>query len=579
MGPGLDGYSERMADHVSGPQEANLLDYLAILWRRKFIILLTVVVAVAAGIGVDLARTREYSSTAQLLFLAQGTSGTSGSTNSSLTTTQLSTDVQLVQSAKVQAKAAQLLHQVPPAASVALVGTTQVADITVTSPNKQLAAQAANAYARAYVTVTTHDYIAGLTSQETTYEKQLTAIQKQISTLSGQLTNAKTSSNEAAGLGTQLAGLYTQETQLQSQLSLIQDAIAHNSSSGELVQPAVVASSPSSPKVVEDALIAGLIGLILGIGFALLRDHLDDRIRSKDDLEKAAGGLPAIGLIPTTGEWRDGKTPYLIAATRPKSPAAEAFRGLRTSVRFAGLDKPIKVLQVTSPSSADGKTTTSANLAWTMAESGQTVVLVDCDLRRPRVHDFFGLTHEKGMTSVLLGESTLAEALQPVPNQPRLRVLASGSVPPNPSELLSSRATADIFKALSNHADIVILDSAPVLPVTDAAVLATHADAVILVASAGISTRRGAARALETLSRVNAPLIGVVLNRTPDSDAYVYYGYGYGYEYGSGYGTYGNGNGSSNGDGEPEERRRGRSGGRRGSSGGRHAAPAKGSTS
>jgi len=565
-----------VADQAPGPQEANVLDYVAILWRRKVIILITVVVALAAGIGVDAVRTREYSSTAQLLFLPQGLATGSTTAATSLTPTQLATDAQLVQSAKVRGKATQLLGQVPPPARVALVGTTQVADVTVTSPNPQLAAKAANAYAKAYITVTTKTYDQALLDEETTFNAQLASIQHSIETITAQLDNAKVGSSQATALSSQLAGLYNQQVLLQQQVGQIQNAISHSSVSGELVEPAVASTTPSSPKVVEEALIAGLVGLILGIGFALLRDRLDDRIRSKEDVEKAVGGLPAIGLIPVTGEWRDSKTPYLIAASRPKSPAAEAFRGLRTSVRFAGLDKPIKVLQITSPSSADGKTTTSANLAWTMAEAGQSVVLVDCDLRRPRIHSFFNLTNERGMTSVLLGESTLADALQAVPNQPRLRVLASGSVPPNPSELLSSRAAADIFTALSNHADIVILDSAPVLPVTDAAILANQADAVILVTSAGISTRRGVGRAFETLHRVNAPLIGVVLNRTPDSDAYVYYGYEY-----SGNRTYENGSANGygmNGNIDPNAQQRGRSTRRQGGSSGRHAATAKGPT-
>jgi capsular exopolysaccharide synthesis family protein len=191
------------------------------------------------------------------------------------------------------------------------------------------------------------------------------------------------------------------------------------------------------------------------------------------------------------------------------------------------LDNPTKVLQITSPSAGDGKTTTSANLAWIMAEAGQRVILVGCDLRRPRIHAFFGLPNDIGFTSVLLGRAELRDALVPVPDQPRLQMLPTGPVPPNPSELLSSPMTQEVFRSLASYADIVVVDSAPILPVTDAAVLSTNADAVLLVVSAELDRRRDTVRSLEMLRQINAPLVGTVLNRAPESDSYSYYRYGY----------------------------------------------------
>ncbi len=293
--------------------------------------------------------------------------------------------------------------------------------------------------------------------------------------------------------------------------------------------PAVPSTTPSSPKIARDIGIAIVAGLLLGIGFALLRDNLDDRIRGKDDLEHVVPGTPVLGLIPVIDDWRDRKRPYLVAQTHPKSPPTEAYRGLRTSVQFMSLENPTRVLQITSPSPGDGKTTTSANLAWIMAEAGQRVVLVGCDLRRPRIHEFFGLPNDIGFTSVLLGEAELEDALLRVPNQSHLQVLPTGPVPPNPSELLSSAKTHEVFKNLSARADIVVVDSAPVLPVTDAAVLSTHADAILLVVSAGMDRRRDTVRSVEMLNQINAPIVGTVLNRAPETDSYAYYHYGYGY--------------------------------------------------
>ncbi len=278
-------------------------------------------------------------------------------------------------------------------------------------------------------------------------------------------------------------------------------------------------------------------GLVLGIGLALLRERLDDRIRTKAELEKVAGGLPSLGLIPTVSEWRDKKRPFLVAAEHAKSPPAEAYRGLRTSIQFIGLDRTIKTVQITSPAAADGKTTTSANLAVTMAESGQNVVLVSCDLRRPRIHEFFGLANNFGFTSVLVGDTRLEDALVSVPKFGNLTVLPSGPVPPNPSELLGSTKAQEVFARLAQAADVVIIDSPPVLPVTDAAVLAGHVDAVVIVAAAQTTTRRDISRSIEVLNRVDAPIVGVVLNGASEADCYVYYRYGDQYGYGYGYAT------------------------------------------
>src|SRR3954451_13891935 len=185
-------------------------------------------------------------------------------------------------------------------------------------------------------------------------------------------------------------------------------------------------------------------------------------------------------------------------------------------------------VQVTSPRAAEGKTTTLANLAVALARAGQRVVMVDCDLRRPRIHDFFGVTNEVGFTSVLLGELPLSEAVQEVPGERLLMLLASGMLPPNPSELLASQRTVQILAALQSESDVVLIDSPPMLPVTDAAVLCARVDATLLVTRAGTTGRRELARAIELLHQVDAPLVGTVFNGVSDESAY---GYTYSYRY------------------------------------------------
>jgi capsular exopolysaccharide synthesis family protein len=235
-------------------------------------------------------------------------------------------------------------------------------------------------------------------------------------------------------------------------------------------------------------------------------------------------------LVPTVDSWRDRAQTELVSQSKPKSPAAEAYRTLRTSVQFVGLERTMQVLQVTSPVAAEGKTTTLANLGVALARAGKRVVMVDWDLRRPRIESFFGVDNSFGFTNVVVGDASLADAVQAVPGEPGLAVLPSGPTPPNPSELLSTRRAADILRALADAADYVLVDCPPVLPVTDAIIVSGIVDATMLVVTAGSTTKRQTGRAVELLRQIDAPLVGAVLNGVGSGGRG--YGYGYGYEYG-----------------------------------------------
>lgn len=244
----------------------------------------------------------------------------------------------------------------------------------------------------------------------------------------------------------------------------------------------------------------------------------------------AGTGLPVLGHVPASAS-RGKQRTQVVSLARPTSRVAEAYRSLRTSVHFLCLDKRIGILQVTSPIAAEGKSTTAANLAAVLAQAGQRVLILDCDLRRPRIHDYFGLSNEIGFTSVLRGEVPIEAALQHFENDDHLSLtlMASGPVPPNPSELLASERAASVIRDLQSHADIVIVDSPPLLPVTDAAIVAGIVEATLLVVMSGLTTRKSTQRAIERLAQVDANLIGLVLNRTP---AEFEYAYGYGYDTG-----------------------------------------------
>ena len=201
----------------------------------------------------------------------------------------------------------------------------------------------------------------------------------------------------------------------------------------------------------------------------------------------------------------------LVTFASPRSPAAEAYRQLRTNIQFSSLDRPLKTLLVTSTNPEEGKSTTLANLAITIAQTGSKVLIVDCDLRRPSIHSIFGIKNNVGLTSAMVDTSLANLPAQDV-GIPNLSVLTSGPLPPNPSELLGSQRMQELMAKLRESADYVLFDSPPVLAVTDAAVLASKLDGVLLVINAGHTKREMAKKAKAALDKVNANIVGVVLN-------------------------------------------------------------------
>ena len=303
-----------------GSAEPGLLDYLRILWRHKLVIALTMVIAIGTVAALDQLRTRTYQGTAQILFTFQGTSGSASSAD--LTPADVATDIELIQSAPVQAVVAKTLHTAAPAVSATEVGTTNVAQITVRSTSPDFAAAAANAYARAYIQVTTQDFVTSQLATERQIQTQMTAVQDHINTINTTPGSATSAQDQA-----QLSGLYAELSSLQQQLSQIQVTTAQGASAGQLVSPAVPNAVPVSPKRVQDVVIAAGVGLLLGIGLALLRDYVDDRIRDADDLEEAAAGLPTIGLIPALSDWREQEDPIPRHCRTPPIPGGRGLPG------------------------------------------------------------------------------------------------------------------------------------------------------------------------------------------------------------------------------------------------------------
>lgn len=292
-----------------------------------------------------------------------------------------------------------------------------------------------------------------------------------------------------------------------------------------VVDQAEIPQAPVSPKPLVNMVLGVLIGLLVAAASLVLRDRLDTTVKSSDTLQQASGSS-TLGII---GYERSARRHPLIVRHKGRSTRAEAFRSLRTNLQFIGVDRQPKSLVITSCLPNEGKSSTSSNLAITLAQAGWRVILVDGDLRRPRIPSYFGIEGAVGLTDVLIGKTRLDDVIQTW-GEPSLFVLPSGQIPPNPSELLGSQAMRQVLDRLREDYDMVIFDAPPLLPVTDAATLAAVCDGVLLVSRYGKTREEHVARATEQLSSINARVVGTVLNFVP-AKASRYDGYGYGYGY------------------------------------------------
>lgn len=297
------------------------------------------------------------------------------------------------------------------------------------------------------------------------------------------------------------------------------------------------------PQRARNILVALLISLAAGIGLAFLLDYVDDSVRSSDDISRYVG-LPTLAMIPhykgiekraksakVLAEAPNGNGQMALATLDDnRSVVAESYRHLRTSLLFSSAGKPPQVVLVTSSQPSEGKTTTAINTAITLAQAGANVVLLDCDLRRPRLHHHFQLDNMMGITNYLSGDSEAAPLMKKYPRVPNLRVITSGPIPPNPAELLSSAEMRNMLDELRKTYKHIIIDSPPAISFTDAAILSTLADGVVIVAMANKSSLHLIRRFKQRLQNLGARIYGVVLNGIkPNSMEYGYYGYGYNY--------------------------------------------------
>ena len=485
-------------------------DYGRVVLRRKWIVITAVATALLGAWAMSLLQDPIYRAEAQML--VEPRSGEAVFQEDPALNVQnlergIQTEIKVLEGQQVRERVQQDLglEALPPEVNATPVGSTDVVSVTVRSKDPRTAQVLADGYVQAYSATRREQAIDSLEAAGTELQNTLDDLQEQV---------------EAAD-DSQRAALIAQRATFKERLDQLQVDAALTTGGASVVQPADLPDEPVEPQPLRTAALAGVIGLLLGLGAAFLIDHLDDSIRTAEDVESLTA-TPVLAVVPV--EPPPDNRP--IALSEPHEFAVEIFRGLRTNVQFLGLDRPLRTIQVTSSLPTEGKTTTVSNLAVVLAQAGHEVLVVDADLRKPMLHEVFSTPAAPGFTELLLGGSREA-AVHHV--EQGLDVIPAGIVPPNPSEMLSSSRVGVLIEDLSKSYDYVLIDSAPILPVADAVALSRAVQGVLLVAQANRTSKGDVAEGLARLERVGARLIGVVLNRAQAGGREVGYGYGYGY--------------------------------------------------
>ena len=369
---------------------------------------------------------------------------------------------------------------------------------------------------------------ADLQAERTKVETDIQQTQERINSLQGQQTLTDEQRLDLSRQQTMLRQFETTYASLLNSLEQLRLTEAQTVDNIAVTTPALTPIAPIRPRTLTNTLLAAIVGAMLALGVAFLIEYLDDTIHDSEQVRDLLG-LATLGAILRVRP-RDNPEAALVTLDKKHSPIAEGYRVLRTNIQFSGVDEPVRALLITSASPQEGKSTTTANLAVTLAQADQRVILVDTDLRRPTAHKLFNLSNNVGITSALMQRADeAADAVLQDTAVSGLRVLTSGPLPPNPSELLGSERMRHLVERLRSQCDVLIFDSPPVMAAADAAILSTLVDGTLLVIDADSTRRAEALRAQETLAKVGGRLLGAVLNKLGErsSGYYSYYYYYY----------------------------------------------------
>jgi Mrp family chromosome partitioning ATPase/capsular polysaccharide biosynthesis protein len=508
-----------------------LRDYVHMVWMRAWLVALIVAVCTAAAFVGSNLQTRKYEASARLMYLpptdVSDPVGSTGATSPDALSIQLQSVIDMIEDPAVRAEASTELSTSErdvevdvsagvyvPATGAAAGSTSNLVEITAIAGSPTVAAATANAYATAVIAIRRKWEVDRYEAAQEVLKNQL-----------------KLFTTDQSKLTTDYATLVQQLTHLQ---------LAEGTATGDfrVVVPAKVPDAPVSPKPIRSAALGFGVGLIAGIGVAFLAGRLDTRIRSHRQAEDVLG-LPALGRLPRIPRptLRRGS---LIAFAEPEGSYSEALRMLRTNLDWASIDDPLSSVMVTSSLKGEGKTLTICNLAVTLARAGKDVILVDADLRAPRVHDVFGLANVNGLTSVALGRVKAADAMQDVSQQPalasrvrplvttsdsrldsgaisdgwtgRLRVLTSGPLPPDPGEFVASRRLAVTMREIEDLAvDYLLVDAPPILSVSDTGTLSNSVHGILMVVNLEKVRRSTLADSRDQLDALPCRKMGMVV--------------------------------------------------------------------
>jgi tyrosine-protein kinase len=505
------------------PSALELRAHLRVLWRRKGILALVVLVFLAAAFLTSVLQKPVYEATVKVLLQPSDTQSlldTSGGTQED-PARRVETQIQVAESEPVRAAVVDRLGPVPKA-RVSGIGNSDIIVIKARSGERTRASRIALAYATAYTDYRRSQAVDNLRLANQQIQTGIDDLQRQIDGVNAQIARQGESSSSTAGLVAARDQLVSRQTVFKQRLDELQVDTRVQTGGAQLVTRSNIPIVKVQPTPLRYGLLALLAGLVVGGVVAFLRESMDDSIKTHDELARAVPGVPVLGLISTVEDWKDTGRPMVVALREPDSPAAESYRSLRTSLQFIGAQRAPRIIQVTSALAREGKTATVANLGVALARAGQRVIVVDCDLRRARLHDFFGVRNKVGFTSLYLGEAPVGLAVQPVDGIDGLGVVASGPLPPNPSEVLAARRTGEVFASLLEICDLVLVDCPPVLPVADSTALSVWVDATMVVVMAENTTRQTVKRTLEVLLQGSAPVVGTVLNNVEPSGDYAY---------------------------------------------------------